>query len=35
MVARKYGVDYETIPWIEVTKGVVLIYMILTMLVMF
>ena len=34
-LARKYNVDYETIPWLEVSQGVTLVYLILTLLVMF
>lgn len=33
-VAERYGLNYEELPWLEITKGVTLVYLILTMLCM-
>ena len=35
IMAKRAGYDYEKVPWLEFTKGIVLIYLILTMLVSF
>lgn len=34
-LAKRYGMKYEDTKWVEITQGVTVIYLILTMLAMF